>query len=271
MEKIDKEWIERYVKIYKHFDLLQSFPFENKDDIEWLMTEMEKKKNSTLTKEKEDLFEYLDGFDWNVYDIVKKERKKEDDGKLGFEFEMKYTRDEDSIGKKRKIKEIINKEESIQNRFEWEYDSHLKYPFKDMNGTIYLKIKIKIPWIESVKYSVNTHYYLLYENKRAIEEDENRSRIENGMMHDLFEYHQLNRFEINLLKKINDNNKSIRDCNYRIYKYIYIPIYKKNQKKNINFEKEREERYQEFCKRKEKEKIKRDINLFLKYYFYDYL
>lgn len=271
IQGIDKEWIEKYVKIYKYFDLYQSFPFDKKEDIEWLLGEMKKKKEGILMKEKKNLFEFLDGFDWEVYDVVMKERKKEDDGKLSFEFEMKNSRDKDSFRRKRKMTEIKDNKDCRRIKFEWDYDTeNQKYPFKDIDNEIHLRIKIKNPWIEKVKHDVDTHYYLLYENERIIEEDCDKTRLENAIMHDLFEYHNLNHIEKNELGLIEDGKLS-RNSNYRIYEYIYVPIYKKNQKSMMNIEKERKERYQEFCKRKERGKIKRDMNLFLKYYFYDEL
>lgn len=269
MERIDKDWIERYVKIYKHFDLLQSFPFDNKEDIEWLIVEMKKKKEGTLTKEKENLFEYLDGFDWNVYDVVMKDRKKEDDSKLSLEFEMKNSRDEDSFRKKRKMNEECEK-----IGFHWEYDRDIKYSFKDIEGEIHLKIKIKNPWIESVKHNIDTHYYLLYENERILNEQKDsdswsKTCLDHAIASDLIESRRLNNLEKNLLG-ITEKDKLIRNSNYRMYEYLFIPIYKKNQKKII-LDEEKKERYQEFCKRKEIEKMKKDMNLFLKYYFYDEL
>ncbi len=271
---MDKEWVERYVKIYKHFDLYQSFPFEKKDDIEWLFEEMRKKKNGFLTKEKEDLFEYLNGFDWGVYDIVMKERKKEDDQKLGFEFEIrksslssenddKLSSLEDNMLLSESSKELSKKAEEYRKGervlFEWEYDEDdNKYPFRDRDGEIYLRVKIKNPWIEEVRYSYDTHYYLFYENKRVnYFQDEEKTTLEYATMMNLFEYKNLSDKEKRLLK-IEDKTSNRR---YRLYQYLCVPIYTKNQvEKKDNKREEANELFQRL-------KIKKDMNLFLKDYF----
>ncbi len=105
---IDKDWIDEYVKIYKHFEINQSFPFVNESDMDWLIEEMKKKKEGKLSKEKEELFEYLDGFDFHVYDIIMKKRREEDDGKISFEFKITKDNDEEE-----KMMIIIKKKKNI--------------------------------------------------------------------------------------------------------------------------------------------------------------
>ncbi len=261
---MDREWIEKYVKIYKHFDLYQSFPFDKKDDIEWLIEEMRKKKNGLLTKEKEDLFEYLNGFDWGIYDIVMKERKKVDDKKLGFEFEIRKSSsssEDDNNEEKEKKEEEYKKGERIL--FEWEYDEDdNKYPFRDRDGDIYLRIKIKNPWIEEVRYRYDTHYHLFYENKRVnYFQDEEKTKMEYAMMMNLLEYKNLSDKEKRLLK-LEDKTNNRR---YRLYQYLCIPIYTKNQREKKDSKRE------EANVLYKRLNIKKDMNLFLKEYFFNEL
>ncbi len=271
---MEKEWIERYVKIYKHFELYQSFPFDNESDIEWLIGEMKKREEGKLSKEKEDLFEYLDGFDYQVYSIVTKRRREVDDGKLSFEFQIHQ--------KTNKNNAFDNEDEDDEKNciitsnkrvlFEWEIDE--KYPFRDRDGEIYLKVKIKRPWIEYINYWSTTLYFLYYDNIRYLDDETiknmkndgcfDKTKMETAMMYNLFEYKTL----MNLEKIVLFGDKRPRG-EHRIYTHIYVPIYKKKNDKEYGIENEDKEKRKRADALYEKMKKKRDMNLFLKDYFFD--